>query len=298
MPQKIVIFHKHSRYTGVSSWVYTVSYWLCKVLGHEVHVVIPEQSNSKYCAMLKKAVKGNLHLYWAGPADVFIFNYASDAVMNLSWNGYKIFVVHGLMYADYIPPNGMDKVICQSKRAFDFIKTKALKTLINQPIDLDRFRSYKPINEELQKVLILDSRSNSFYIDKVMAACGQLGIFVQSLGESNYGDNSTFAVETVINKADLVIGYGRSIYEAMGCGRAVMVYGINGGDGYLTADNFEINYESNCSGWNMKAMANPKNIEVSQIVDQLKSYQQSHGQHNRELAKRFSVLDNVKELVL
>jgi glycosyltransferase involved in cell wall biosynthesis len=298
MQQKIVIIHKHSRYTGVSSWVYTVAYYLTKVLGHEVHVVIKDQSNTRYCAMLSKAVQGRIHSSWGGPADVFIFNYKSDAEENKNWRGFKIFVTHGLMFDDYKIPEGMNRVIVQSKRAYDFIKTRCEKVLINQPIDLNRFRPYSSINEELQKVLIVDARSNSFFVDKVMAACGELGVFCQTLGESTFGNNSRFDVETAINKADLVIGYGRSVYESMACGKAVIIYGKNGGDGYVNADTFEKNYESNCSGWGSRTMKEPKEIQVSSIIHELKKYQMSHGEHNRNIAKRFDAKENIKHLFL
>jgi glycosyltransferase involved in cell wall biosynthesis len=215
---KVVIVHKHSRYTGVSSFVYTIAKHLCREMGHEVHVVIPDQSNKRYCQLLKTAVKGNLRTSYSGPADVFIFNYASDVSAYKNWSGKKVFVVHGLMEPEYVPPmKSIDKVICMSKRAFNHIDAP-VKLLINQPIDLDRFNVRKPINDELQKVLMLDARNNNFYTSKIQSACAELGIYCQTLGKNIFGDNSRFDVETVINTSDLVIGYGRSIYEALACG--------------------------------------------------------------------------------
>lgn len=294
---RIVIVHKHSNYTGVSSFVYTVAKHLCREMGHEVYVIIPDQSNKRYCQMLKTAVKGNLRTTWSGPADVFIFNYASDAYDYRGWAGKKVFVVHGLMEQEYVPPVGyVDSVICMSKRAYETVKAPN-KLLINQPIDLDRFNCRKPINEELQKVLILDSRNATYYTAKVQAACAELGIYCQTVGKNTFADNRRFDVESVINTCDLVIGYGRSVYEAMACGRPVIVYGINGGDGYITADNFQINYESNCSGWGERKLDFPQLVKIPSIVEQLKMYQASHGQHNRIMAKAFDVRHNIQPII-
>jgi len=65
--------------------------------------------------------------------------------------------------------------------------------------------------------------------------------------------NPIFEIEKEINKADLVIGVGRSAFDAMACGRAVFIfdwrhYMGNKGDGILTIENFNNIMVKNASG--------------------------------------------------
>ena len=63
-----------------------------------------------------------------------------------------------------------------------------------------------------------------------------------------------WAIEDVINQADLVVGLGRSAYDAMACGRCALVYDFREymneflGDGMLTPENFGKAMLHNCSG--------------------------------------------------
>ncbi len=295
---KICIVHEHSRYSGVSTFVYTIAEHMSKALGHDVHVVIKDQRNTEFIGHLSKVC--NVHSKWEDWADVYIFNYQADAKAYQNKDGYKIFVVHGLMDKEYMPPGYpiVNRVVCMSRRGFNWIDTECEKILCHQPINIDRFHPRKFINDSLQKVLVLDSRNNAFYINKILAACSKMGVYCSLIGEAVFTDVVRFDTENAINNADLVIGYGRSAYEAMLCGRAVMVYGCNGGDGYLTVENFDRNAESNCSGWGDRCMPGPKDITIDRIVHELSKYEASHGMHNREVAKRFAVEENIKSFLI
>ena len=41
-----------------------------------------------------------------------------------------------------------------------------------------------------------------------------------------------------IAEADIVVGKGRAVLEAMSCGRAAFVYDAFGGDGWVTAESY------------------------------------------------------------
>ncbi len=298
MGLKICIVHSHSNYSGVSSLVYTIAEHMSKVLNHDVHIVIKDQSNKEMMYFMEKVA--TVHQEWNDWADIYIFNYQSDARAYKEKSGKKIFVIHGLMEKEYLPPGYpiIDKVVCMSKRGFNYIDTEAKKVLANQPINADRFFPRKHIHDDLKNVLVLDSRNNAFYINKILAACSKLGMYCSILGDATFAQCHRFDVENAINSADLVIGYGRSVYESMLCGRAVIVYGVNGGDGYITAENFDFNAESNCSGWGDKSMMKPKDITVDRIISELKKYNSSHGSHNRELAQRFAVEKNIEHFLI
>lgn len=291
---KIVIIGIDSNYSSINSFIYTIAKYLCRELGHEVHCVIPEQHNAKYCAMLKNAVKGNLRKAWSGPADVFIFNHSFEVNKYKSWSGKKVLVMHNS--TTDLPKFSVDKVVCLSDSSYNLIDHKN-KYRINSPIDLERFTPRKPISDELQKVLVIAPSNANYYTVKIQAACSKIGVYCQVLGANTFGDQTRFDVETIINTADLVIGYGRSIYEAMACGRPVIVYGVNGGDGYLSAEIFTKSYSENCSGVGVSSMPKPKDITVNQIVDELIKYQSSHGHHNYNIAKQFDIKHNIQLLI-
>ena len=76
---------------------------------------------------------------------------------------------------------------------------------------------------------------------------------VKFLKCNKYTDN-VWNIEDVICQADLVVGLGRSAYDAMACGRCVLVYDFREymneylGDGLLTPDSIGRAMSHNCSG--------------------------------------------------
>src|SRR5690606_35238485 len=81
-------------------------------------------------------------------------------------------------------------------------------------------------------------------------ACDKTGV---KFLHFNKFKNPTFDIECEINKADLIVGIGRSVYDAMACGRPCIVfdsrdYNGNRADGYLVPDLFDEFVQFNCSG--------------------------------------------------
>lgn len=121
--------------------------------------------------------------------------------------------------------------------------------VIHNGINCLRFRPRRPIATELRTVLSLcqSDTANAF----VRRCCERDGLrFLQA---NKYTDN-VWAIEELINQSDLVVGLGRSAYDAMACGRPVIVYDYREymgeflGDGILTPDNIHDSLRCNCSG--------------------------------------------------
>jgi glycosyltransferase involved in cell wall biosynthesis len=121
--------------------------------------------------------------------------------------------------------------------------------VIRNGIDCDRFKPTSAINTRLKTVLSLSHSEELNNILKPMFE--KHGIKFESL---NKFKNPVWNVENYINSADLVITLGRGAYEAMACGRPVLVldkrsrYQSLLGDGLLTPDTIDRSSFNNCSG--------------------------------------------------
>jgi len=103
-------------------------------------------------------------------------------------------------------------------------------------------------------------------------------------------------LESLINEADLVVGIGRSVYDAMACGRPVISfdkrkYSQALGDGYLNAQNLEVSIRHNCSG-----RGSGKTMDAESFKEELKKYNPSDGQFLRDFAlKEFNIEKSVQQ---
>src|SRR5690606_29943056 len=111
--------------------------------------------------------------------------------------------------------------------------------------------------------------------------------------EANKYNNPIWEVENLINNADLVIGLGRSAFEAMACGRPVIIfdernYFLKGGDGYI-GEKVGLSLKNNCSGRYFKEEFNKQ-----KLAQELRKYKKEDSIFFREVAeKEFDVIKNV-----
>ena len=176
------------------------------------------------------------------------------------------------IYADFHV--GIFKEVCNSltKKGFDNI-------LVLNGLDLQQKRPEKPIHPQLKKVLSLCQSEDANAM--LRNVCDKLGIEFSSF---NKHKNPTFHIEKEINKADMVVGIGRSIYDAMACGRPCIVfdsrdYNGNKGDGYLHPHLFSAFVEANCSG-----RYRGKHFSEDELVDEFRKYNPEDGARLRTIA--------------
>ncbi len=152
-------------------------------------------------------------------------------------------------------------------------------SVILNGIDVDEKKSIVAPNEELESVLSLcQSEKANKLLKKV---CDDKGLEFKAF---NKHVNPTLNIEKHINKADLVVGVGRSIYDAMACGRPCLIYdnrGYNGNkaDGYLRPRNFWKYVKNNCSGRYLNRKYTEKDL-----VRELEKYNPQHGKELRSIA--------------
>lgn len=174
-----------------------------------------------------------------------------NPVIRFLWKrGFIIQTIHGLFHDLEKPSEYADCYVSVSEEIHDQLLTKniASKIILNG-IDCNRFKPQKPINEIIKNVLSL-SHSNEAN-ETIKIACDNLGITFHSINKYNVGEG-VWNIENVINDFDLVFGLGRSAYDAMACGRPVIVfdkrfYSKNYADGYLPEVLFN-SIKCNCSG--------------------------------------------------
>lgn len=290
---KILIVHSHNRFTGVSTFLYTLSKALIE-LGHSITFFIKskEDETSLFDKKLEKlGVRVFIHksktIFDENDFEQIFFNYNSDFETFKSLNGKKKFFVHGLMEKDYLPPENIDKVFVFGERAFDFIKCNCEKKLIRNFIDVEYFSSNIKPNNVLKNILIFDGRNSMHTHTLILRAASRINAYVSILGKVDSTDSLIQDTREVIEKADLVIAYGRSAIEAMSMGKPTIIYGFNGGDGYLTTKNFRSMLETNLSGWSIRSLKQPFEENIDSIINEFKKYDSGDGIINRILAKNY-----------
>lgn len=114
--------------------------------------------------------------------------------------------------------------------------------IVRNAIDLVRFRPGKPIRERCERILVIRGPKN---LAPWREAARQMSAEITFVGGK---ENSVWEIEDEINRADLVVGVGRCVLEAMACGRAVFVMNQQTGDGILTEEKYFESRKHNLSG--------------------------------------------------
>lgn len=165
--------------------------------------------------------------------------------------GFIIQTCHGNIAELEQPSPYADAYVAVSEEVREHLLSKGFQTaaVIANGIDCNRFFPKKPVSAKLQTVLSLcqSDEANDF----IRRCCERGNIrFLQS---NKFTDN-VWSIEDMINESDLVVGLGRSAFDAMACGRAVLVYDYRQymgeflGDGMLTPESIGRSMRCNCSG--------------------------------------------------
>lgn len=198
----------------------------------------------------------------------------------LSRKGPIIQTCHGIFPKLEKPSPYADGFVSISEEIKTHILKKGYKSkLILNGINCNRYSSKTPINNELKNVLSLSQ--SKVANAKIESVCKEIGVNFKKL---NKHVNPIWNVEDLINEADLVVGLGRSAYEAMACGRPVVIYderdyNSSKADGYMTTDLISKCVANNCSGryFNYK-------FSQSDLIESFQSYNPEDGNSMRNYA--------------
>jgi hypothetical protein len=106
-------------------------------------------------------------------------------------------------------------------------------------------------------------------------------------------------VEDKINAADIVITLGRGAYEAMACGRAVIIYDSRPYSPFKTADGIVTRSNAKkLATHNFSGRTNKLNWLVGEIKREIKKYKPTMGEDNRKIAlASFNVKKQVEKYI-
>jgi hypothetical protein len=106
---------------------------------------------------------------------------------------------------------------------------------LRQPIDTERFKSPWPLPEKPERALLLSNNPVADRLAMLEEACREAGLELVRAGGAGRQTNDP---REALAAADVVIGLGRGILEAMACGRAAFVYDWSGGEGWVTPETY------------------------------------------------------------
>lgn len=211
--------------------------------------------------------------------DLILANHGTT-VEALNLYGCTIQTCHGIFHTLEQPSTAADFHVSISFEVQQYLKEKNIEsTIISNGIDCSRFYSKKELNHSLKSVLSLchSDAANDFIRD----CCDEIGV---KFNKSDKYTDSKWNVEDVINDSDLVVGIGRSLYDAMACGRTVISYDNRDydkdlGDGYLNLQNIQESIKFNCSGRGLQ-----KTFDKESFINELKKYNKDDGSLLRNFA--------------
>jgi hypothetical protein len=153
----------------------------------------------------------------------------------------RTLVVHSAEYDIHLPPQP-DGVV-----AFVVVLNSAVERRVRgmarpprierlrQPVDTDRHRDVGTRPERPRRVLMLGNYLTPHDREPLVRICADAGLEWRQVGV--HGELLSDPI-AAITDADIVIGQGRSVLDAMACGRAAWVYGPVAGDGWVSPSSY------------------------------------------------------------
>ncbi len=163
-------------------------------------------------------------------------------------------------------------------------------TIVRNGVDLNKFKVKRKTKEKLESILVISNRYNDQTRETIEGAARSLGASLLHIG---LPENPVCNTLPFIEKADLVISLGCGSLEAMACARNVVVYDINGGDGFIDEKNFFEVRKNNFSGRRFHYKYNQ-----SDLAKELLKYNPKIGEKLRKIVTKEQSLENTIQLLL
>lgn len=271
---------------GTENYTYALAQELLR-RGHKVeyYAEVRGETSKKFERMGVPYMK---HVYY----DLILSNHV-PVVEIVCKKGFTVQTCHGMLPELEQPSASAHAHVVISEELKEYLASKGFEArLIRNGVNCERFKPITPPNSTLKKVLSLcqSDAANNF----LSRCCAKAGVEFCALNK--FTDN-VWDVEKYINDADLVVGIGRSAYDAMACGRCVISYdwrdymGEGLGDGYLCAANVENSVAYNCSGRGSK-----RTFTEDDFVKELQKYNPADGAFLRRFAEQnFNIVRSVDQ---
>lgn len=197
----------------------------------------------------------------------------------------RVFVVHGIDDIHLPPP--VDGVVAATVALNDRLATRAAACVgagevvrMRQPVDLRRFSAGRQPAPRPARVLLLGNYhgAHGLRAQIIMDAWSKAGLSWDQVGHPR----TSLAVSERMTEVDIVVGYGRSIIEAMSCERPAYVFDHAGGDGWVTPDSYE---RIEAAGFSGLALGTPP--DAARLRADLDAYRPELGKLGRDLVRTY-----------
>jgi hypothetical protein len=194
-----------------------------------------------------------------------------------------VFVVHSADYMLQAPPQLRDRchaAVVLNERVRRTVGARAWHPAVvrlRQPIDLQRFSNLGPCRPRARSALVMTNYLAGPRAETIEEACRANGLRLTWIGAKT---RPTATPEVDIAEADLVIGLGRCVLEAMAAGRAAYVYGALGGDGWVTPERYPSMEADGFAGMSATELV----IDADRMADDLANWDLKMGELNRDVA--------------
>lgn len=214
-----------------------------------------------------------------GKYDLLLLSHSTSIERVTDVSGFRIQTCHGIYPLVEQPVKGMDAYVSISKEVKNHLSKKGFtSTVIYNGIDCGRFYPIVPIHGRLRNVLSLAHSNTANQI--ISRACDIIGC---DLMIRNKYKAPVWEMEKLINWADMVIGLGRGIYEAMACSRNAVIFDYRSymgetplGDGFCTSSNVSKFLKNNCSGRYSRL-----GFDAESLAEEMLNYNSEEGQKLR-----------------
>ncbi len=152
----------------------------------------------------------------------------------------QVFAIHGLAAYEH-PPSQLDPslpVVVFNDRVGGHAAALASRPEVirmHQPIDFERFKPRGGTRRRARTVLTLSNYLRGERLEMLERVCRDLGLELVRLGANG---RPTLDPREAMAKADIVVGYGRTVLEGMAMGCAAYVWDYAGGDGWVTPETY------------------------------------------------------------
>jgi hypothetical protein len=291
----LLSFENFDAFGGTETYTLTVAHELER-LGHEAPIYSPNPG-----AMADLAQSQGARVLGPGelPADCDVV-LAQDAATCFELAGRypdvpRVLVSHSRDHAlQYVPqlPGACDAVVALNDRVRMWIEAQPQHpplTRLRQPIDLPRFQNLGFARSRPRRVLASSNYVSGARAALIDQACRDAGLEVDWIGTTTH---STGTPEQALSEADIVIGLGRTVLEAMAAGRAVYVYGMLGSGGWVTPESYpQLEADGFAGHTGDVAMDAPR------LAAELALWHPDMPEANRDLASRHRSADHAVALV-
>jgi hypothetical protein len=278
---RVLLATNHLGLGGSESYLLTVAEQLDR-LGHETVIYTPEPEGGVEVARERELTVGGE----SALEDEYDVALVQDAGVCLQIAERfprlpQLFVAHSAKFDLQSPPQleGMvPTVVVLNDRVADRMRSCATKievVRLRQPIDTIRFAPRGGLPEAPQKALLLSNTPHSDRLDMLEAACAAAGLELSRLGGLS---GRAADVRPALAEAEIVIGYGRSILEAMAFGRAAYVFDWKGGDGWVTPDSYPAIEANGFAGG-----ASDSIVDADRLAEDLRRYSATMGPVNHDI---------------